>query len=241
MNKSRYTFQHLQSILANIIAKTPPGQRLPSEPELARQLGVSRATLREAMRTFEAQGLIRRRQGSGTFVTGRLPVLESGLEVLESVDTLARRKQIDIAISDLSIVTLRNSDYAAALDAPVDTPLTYVERIIRIDEKPVAWLIDVLPASVLQAEELPADFRGSVLDYLLARGDQLSHSRAEVTAIVAPADVAKKLHIQRGDVLLAFTAWLYDEQKRVLAYARSYFLPGHFKFHIMRRVASLHF
>ncbi len=240
MSRQRYTFQHLQSRLANIIASTQPGERLPSEPELARELGVSRATLREAMRTFEAQGLIRRRQGSGTFVTGKMPVLESGLEVLESIDTLARRKQMDIAISDLSVVALRNSDYAEALEVPADTLLTYVERIIRIDEKPVAWLIDVLPASVLTPEELPTDFRGSVLDYLLTRGDQLSHSRAEVTAIVAPADVAKKLYIQRGDVLLAFTAWLYDNQNRVLAYARSYFLPGHFKFHVMRRVASLH-
>jgi len=38
------------------------------EPKLARDMGVSRATLREAMRSFEAQGLIMRKQGAGTFV-----------------------------------------------------------------------------------------------------------------------------------------------------------------------------
>ena len=68
----------MQIELAELIAATPAGERLPSEPELARQLGVSRATLREAMRTFEAQGLIRRRQGVGTFVVGQSPVIESG-------------------------------------------------------------------------------------------------------------------------------------------------------------------
>ena len=67
------------------------GQRLPSEPDLAKQLGVSRATLREAMRTFETQGLIRRRQGSGTFVVGKGAVMDSGLEVLESLETMAKR------------------------------------------------------------------------------------------------------------------------------------------------------
>ena len=64
-NGGQQTFQKLQIQLAEIIASTVPGDRLVAEPELARQLGVSRATLREAMRTFEGQGLIRRRQGVG--------------------------------------------------------------------------------------------------------------------------------------------------------------------------------
>ena len=46
----------------------PAGTRLPSEPELAAELQVSRATLREALRAMELEGLLRRRQGSGTFV-----------------------------------------------------------------------------------------------------------------------------------------------------------------------------
>ncbi len=50
---THFPFQRLQSELASLIAHTPGGQRLPSEPELARQMGVSRATLREAMRSFE--------------------------------------------------------------------------------------------------------------------------------------------------------------------------------------------
>ena len=83
------TFQRLQVLLAKIIAETTPGERLVAEPELARQLGVSRATLREAMRTFEGQGLIRRRQGVGTFVVSHPQVMDSGLEVLQSIEALA--------------------------------------------------------------------------------------------------------------------------------------------------------
>ena len=43
---SNFPFQRLQVDLAALIAQTPAGQRLPSEPELAKQMGVSRATLR---------------------------------------------------------------------------------------------------------------------------------------------------------------------------------------------------
>src|SRR5512140_3528051 len=98
-----FPFQRLQADLSSLIARSPSGTRLPSEPDLAKQLGVSRATLREAMRMFETQGLIRRRQGAGTFIVGKVPVLESGLEALESMMTLARRTNMDVGPGEVFI------------------------------------------------------------------------------------------------------------------------------------------
>ena len=89
--KAIHPFQRLQSELARLITATEPGERLPAEPELAHRLSVSRATLREAMRSFEGQGLIRRRQGVGTFVVSHKLVIDSGLEELESIETLANK------------------------------------------------------------------------------------------------------------------------------------------------------
>ena len=100
---ANFPFQRLQVDLAALIERTPAGSRLISEPDLAKQLGVSRATLREAMRTFETQGLIRRRQGAGTFVVGKVPVIDAGLEVLESLDTMARRLNLAVTVSDLNV------------------------------------------------------------------------------------------------------------------------------------------
>ena len=95
--------QRLHEELGNLIAATKPGDRLPTEPKLAKELGVSRATLREAMRTFETQGMIRRRQGSGTFVTHPTQIIESGLEVLESIESIAERIGLEVQMGRLTV------------------------------------------------------------------------------------------------------------------------------------------
>ena len=236
---ANFPFQRLQADLSSLIARTTAGDRLPSEPDLAKALGVSRATLREAMRTFEAQGLIRRRQGSGTFVVGQVPVLEAGLELLESLETMAERLGLEVTVSDLNVETLAaEEELSRELGVAPGTRVTRVRRVMREESRPVAYLIDILPEEVLKTEQLPAHFKGSVLDFLLARGDQLTVSRAAISAIGAPAEVAKALQIQRGDVLLEFVSKLYHSGGKVLDYSFSYFIPGYFKFHVVRRVGG---
>ena len=236
---ANFPFQRLQADLATLINKTPAGSRLPSEPDLAKQLGVSRATLREAMRSFETQGLIRRRQGSGTFVVGKVQALDGGLEVLESLETIAKRQGLEVSVSDLNIEsTVADEDMASFLNVAVGAKLTRVRRVIRAESRPVAYLVDTLPEDVLHAKDLPSDFHGSVLDFLLSRGDSLTSSRANVSAIGATADVAKPMEIQRGDVLLHFHAQLFNTEGKIVDYSLSYFIPGYFHFHIVRKVGN---
>ena len=236
---ANFPFQRLQADLAALINQTPAGQRLPSEPDLAKQLGVSRATLREAMRSFETQGLIRRRQGSGTFVVGKLQALDGGLEVLESLDTIAKRMGLEMSVSDLNIETITADDETSKqLNLSAGASLTRVRRVVCAEGRPVAYLVDILPEEILSPKDLPADFNGSVLDYLVERGDPLTSSRADVSAIGATADVAKPLEIQRGDVLLHFHAQLFNSEGKPVDYSLSYFIPGYFRFHIVRRVGG---
>lgn len=237
---ANFPFQRLQSDLAALIERTPAGSRLISEPELAKQLGVSRATLREAMRTFETQGLIRRRQGAGTFVVGKVPVMDAGLEVLESLETMARRRNLAITVSDLTIEQVDASEEQSdGLGVELGTCLTRVRRVMRADTRPVAYLIDVLPETVLRINDVPQGFNGSVLDFLIERGDHLRISRAAISATNATADVAKALEIQRGDVLLRFISQLYTADGRIIDYSTSYFIPGYFNFHVNRQVGNI--
>jgi GntR family transcriptional regulator len=237
-----HPYQRLQGELAGLIAATPAGSRLPAEPDLARQLGVSRATLREAMRSFEGQGVIRRRQGVGTFVIGKPPVFETGLEVLESIESLAHRIGLDVSMGDLQVTMVRAGPEAgAALGLPETASLVRVGRVILAGSRPVAYLVDMLPEDVLAPGDLSQGFTGSVLDQLLRQGAQtLARSVAEIRAVPAAPEIARSLGIQRGDVLLEFVALLYTVEERVIDYSLSYFLPGYFRFHVVRRVGEVY-
>ena len=236
--ETTHIFQRLQIQLAQLISNAQPGQRLPAEPELARQLCVSRATLREAMRSFEGQGLIRRRQGIGTFVVGHPQVIDSGLEVLESIEKLAKRIQLEVSMGALHISQQKaTAVQAAALQLEEGAEVVQVARVILADKRPVAYLVDLLPEDVVLPEDLQVGFTGSVLDFILEHGSlPLQSSRAEIQAVGAPPEIARLLEIQRGDVLLLFTSQLFTSEGRVVDYSLSYFLPGYFRFHVLRRV-----
>jgi GntR family transcriptional regulator len=195
---------------------------------------VSRSTLREVMRIFEGQGLIRRRQGIGTFVVSNKQSIDTGLEVLESIENLAHRTGQSVSMGVMNIVQRDSTEEEAeALEVDQTTSLVEISRAILAAGRPVAYLVDRLPHNVLTPEELRSGFTGSVLDLLIKRGSPLLlNSKTEIRAVPATSEVA------RGDVLLCFVATLYCTEGWVVDYSHSYFLPGHFRFHVVRRIGT---
>ena len=237
-NENTSLFQRLHQELADIIATTPAGEKLKSEPELAAQLGVSRATLREAMRSFEGQGLIRRRQGVGTFVLDQKQNIESGLEILESIETQATRLGMDVKMGYLGINKITaGPDLSQKLNIREDATVVKISRVIWVSDHPVAYLIDILPENILSDDDLEKGFTGSVLDLIIKRGTfDLSHSKTYISAVPASSDIAKKVQLQRGDVMQKFEAYLIETSGRIIDYSESYFVPGFFKFHVIRKI-----
>ncbi len=228
-----------QEALLNLLAKGGyrAGDQLPPEPELAKQLGISRATLREALRAFEAQGIIVRRRGVGTFVNVPPFTVEGGLEVLESLEEMMGRRGKTVTTRDLSIREEPALPKAASrLQVPEGTPLVVVTRTRLIDGIPVAWMLDAIPASIVSLEELQDRFSGSMLELLRSRGaPQISYAYTNVLAVDADAELAQALEVPEGHSLLFLEQILYDTANKPVAYERHYFVPGLVRFHVIRR------
>lgn len=238
--KIRPPHVQVEDALVERIGGLAPGAQLPPEPTLARQLGVSRATLREVIRTFVERGILVRRHGVGTFVASRLPMLESGLEVLESLDSLSRRSGLETEVMELDIAErLATPTEAEGLGHAQESQLQVlvVNRVIAVAGAPVADLRDIVPVEYLTQSDLGADFHGSVLDVFLKRGTpMLSISRTALMAESANTKFSRRLGVPRGAALLKLVAQLYSFDEKVVDLSVSYFVPGHFKFHVIRKV-----
>lgn len=86
------------------------GQRLPTEPELAAELGISRNTVREAMRVLAFAGLIEIRQGDGSYLRGRVDPMDT-LRALSScsLSQIREMRQI-LEVEAIGLAALRRTD-----------------------------------------------------------------------------------------------------------------------------------
>jgi GntR family transcriptional regulator len=236
MSLSAQTQRYLLSLIENGVYQ--PGEQLPSQADLATQLGISRPTLREALLNLEREGIIVRKHGVGTFVAaGYDHRLESGLERLESVLQLAARQGFQVGVDALEVREKpADSELADKLRIAPGVLLTSIRRVIVVDKKPVAYMLDVVLSSILSTEDIDDTFNGSVLDFLRQKMDvQIAQALANIIAVNADLSLAKKLDVKPQQALLLLEEIVYGDEGIAVGFSRNYFIPNFFRFHVIRR------
>jgi GntR family transcriptional regulator len=223
------------------------GDRLPPEHEVATMLGISRGTLRSALRRLEERGEIVRRQGSGTFV-GRSAVpaaLGERLERLEPYSSLAERRGLALTGVDLHIERRAvGAEVGEALGLAPIAQVTTVARTLVANEAPVAVMFDVVHPKV----SLPDDdaFRDQlargqmVLDVLIGIGVPVTFARTRVIpSLLSPRERAGKLlGVKRTTAVLELEELYYAGRDERVAYSRDLFAPGGLDVTVMRSFES---
>jgi GntR family transcriptional regulator len=181
----------------------PAGSRLPAEVEFARQLNVSRPTLREALTLLQRDGLIIRRQRSGTIVQARPPVAHP-LQRNHSVRELIEASGKVHGVRDASIRFVEASaDAATALGLELAAPLVVLERTRTANGKPVVRTTDYLDATIVGSATAPLlpdlSFYAWMHDHC---GIDVAYGVAQISSIVAQGDIVEQLGVPAGTGLL---------------------------------------
>jgi DNA-binding FadR family transcriptional regulator len=119
--------QVAQRLAADIAAgRLEPGQRLPSERDLARALGVGRASVREALGELGNRGVLETRPGSGSFVAADAPARLAGAQAeaahdASPSDMLEARELVEPQVARLAAARGGRDEEAEALLAAMDT------------------------------------------------------------------------------------------------------------------------
>jgi len=178
------------------------GTRLPSEPELARRLGVSRSSLRSAITLLEADGVLRRMHGSGTFVTER-PLLRNDLSQNFGVSDLIAATGLEPGTADARAAREpAPADVAQAFGLEPGTALSVLYRVRTASGRRVVQSIDWCRQELLHPAELAALGAGSVYDLLQGQGVTIHHGVASISPTVAEGQTARRLKVAPGSLLL---------------------------------------
>ena len=218
------------------------GDRLPPEQELSARLGISRGTLRTALRRLEESGEIVRRQGSGTFVgqTGSW-TLDEGLEKLVSYSELARQRGVKLELGRLEIEERGLSREAGQVfDLGPGTPATTITRVLLMDGEPGAHMRDVLHPDI----ELPSPTRlkqalergQMMLDVLLKQGVPVAYNRSRIMARVLTGRdaIGKALGVTETTAALEIEHVTCSAEGAPLEYSTDIFLPRSLDLHVVR-------
>ena len=225
------------AILRNFIRSgaLAPGDRLPGEAELAARYGVSRVTLRAATRSLQEAGFVSIRQGVGTVVLASSGSLTSGLDALVSLETVAGELGVDVTTRDLRIVQAPvPAAVADQLELRGDALGTTVERVKVVLGMPVAFMVDFVPAAVVDTDVLKSEFAGSTLDAVLRHHD-IEYADCEVTPVALPHEIATRIGAVDGVPALHMEELNRAANGRPIFWGESWMLPDHLSFRLRRR------
>ena len=215
-----------------------PGDRLPSETELADRFGVSRSSVREALKLLEQDGLITVQHGSGRFVSASAGlVVNRSVTRFESVTDLLRSLGYEATVRVLAVERgTPTKEERAALGLAPGVDVVRARRARLHDGRALGLSLNTFSAELLGEDDVgAADLSGSLTEWLRARGHLPVSSAAEIrAAALPPAEAA--LPEFAGDVpWLLISERCVDASGAPVLLSSEYHRGDAFAFHVLRR------
>ncbi|QQE76192.1 GntR family transcriptional regulator [Brevibacillus composti] len=211
-----------------------PGVRLPSEADLSKQLGVSRATLREALRLLEEEKIVIRKHGVGTFIHAR-PVFSGGIGELFSVTDAIERQGY---VAGTTILRTAYGEPAEEeqkrLSLNPGEGVLMVERIRTADGEPVVYCFDRIPAQLVPGGYTEGG--ESIFKWLESvTGIRIAYAVADIEPLGYCERISSLLQCSKATPLLLLKQIHYDESEKPVLYSHNYFRADKFHFQVVRR------
>jgi GntR family transcriptional regulator len=222
----------IENALARSIAngELTAGTRLPSENSLVERFAVSRTTLRTAIQSLVARGLVEIRRGKGTFVAQ--PVITQELTELTGFveDMQALGRHASAQVQDRRIVAASET-VARQLALPRGAAVARIQRVRLADGVPLSFDETYLPRDLgekIMADDLEHQPIFSLLEQKYAT--PLLEAEYRLAAVAAHGTVARALGIAAGSAIFLIERTTFSDGRRPVDYERLYYRGDYIRF-----------
>lgn len=213
------------------------GGRLPSEPEMAAQFGVSRGTVRHALNILESEGVVFRRQGTGTFVNKYVLRIRARAEPAYEFTELLRIAGFDASIRLIAFEhQALSKNIAESLDVEPGSQALSVTKLFLADGQPAIYCIDIVPLSFFREDYCEEELHQPIFE-LLERccGQMIDLNLTELIPEVTDEQLARWLGMKPGQPLLRFDEVGHNQAGNPVLFSRIYFKDEYIRFTILRK------
>lgn len=207
--------------------------KLPTEPKLAEQMGVSRTTLRQALYLLQEDGIIKNIQGKGNFIIGAVQKWEKGLENLENpvyfaLNMLVEEMEIEFRLE-------AGAEYSNKVLERKSSVVLYADIWYKTQGKGVAYTLSILPIETILEEKIDLSDEKQLLKYL-TEGIYQKVKRSELHLLQATLDnfYEMKYELCKEREIHLLQEALYTKNKYPIAYQKHYIPVEHSHISIIR-------
>jgi len=207
-----------------------PGDRLPAERELSEKLGVNRMTLRRALHVLEAQGVIVRKHGIGTYIAE--PKIERRVDTVFRFTTGMQSRGYTPGTRLISLEPIfLDAALARQLALPVAAPAYQIRRLRTLNQEPVLLESYTIPAGRFPGLEVHDLESRSVYEVMESEyGISIALARQSFEPVVASAFEAELLGVRTGAPLMMEKRISFDKERCPVEYGKDLYRGDRFRF-----------
>jgi len=217
--------------------KLKRNDQLPSEAAIAKDLGVSRNTLREAYVTLENEGVIVRRHGIGTFVA-QPPYIQDSLNEFSPFAQIIQDVGYTPNFKTLSTkIIAAPPDVRDVLSKNGTDKVRYIQRLVLADQKPVIYVEDFVPAEINLKITSWETFQGNLVEVLAQTLNTPLHQiQSYIQAQALPADISEFLELPVGAPILGVRSTIYTQDNQAVTFSKLCFNSEIIELNIIRMI-----
>ena len=205
------------------------GAKLLSEDELAAEFSVSRATIRQAIGELVVEGLVTRKQGSGTFVQPRDPKIlqqrfRGSLGDLIRESHLAKTRDMTLTHDE------RLPEHIAAALRLDDRYGSVVRRTRIMGSEPFSYTVTYLPPDLGALLSLSKLRSSALMEILIGQGIRLASATQSIRAQVADAELSGRIDVGLGAAVLYVERLVNDENGHAVQFVQSWYRGDRYEY-----------